>query len=75
VSWLLVGGVLMFMYSLFPQVIMMKDYPHDNIVKFYASYLVGEELWVVMEFVEGGSLTNLLHKTRSVHCKNKKSVL
>ncbi len=45
---------------------MMKDYPHDNIVKFYASYLVGEELWVVMEFVEKGSLTGLLHKTRSV---------
>ena len=45
---------------------MMKDYPHDNIVKFYASYLMGEELWVIMEFVEGGSLTSLLHKTRYV---------
>ena len=45
---------------------MMKDYPHDNIVKFYASYFVGEELWVIMDFVEGGSLTSLLHKTRYV---------
>ena len=44
----------------------MKDYPHDNIVKFYASYLVGEEVFFVMEFVEGGSLTSLLHKTRYV---------
>ena len=44
----------------------MKDYPHDNIVKFYVSYLVGEELWVVREFVEGRSLTSLQHKTRYV---------
>lgn len=43
---------------------MMKEFPHENIVKFYASYLVGEELWVVMEYVTGGALTALLHKTR-----------
>lgn len=41
----------------------MKDNPHDSIVKFYDSYLVEDELWVVMEYVDSGSLTTILHKT------------
>ena len=43
---------------------MMKDYPHENIVKFYDSYLVEDELWVVMEYVDAGALTTIIQKTR-----------
>ena len=42
----------------------MRDYPHPNIVEMYGSYLVGDELWVVMEFLEGGSLTDIITHTR-----------
>ena len=45
---------------------MIKEKPHDNIVRFYDSHLVNDELWVLMEFVDGGSLTNIIKSFRSV---------
>ena len=42
----------------------MKEHPHGNIVQFHNSYLVGDELWVVMEYVNGGALTAMIQKTR-----------
>ena len=44
----------------------MKEHPHGNIVQFHNSYLVGDELWVVMEYVNGGALTAMIQKTRYV---------
>lgn len=44
----------------------MRDYHHDNVVDMYNSYLVGDELWVVMEFLEGGALTDIVTHTRYV---------
>ncbi|CAF0901962.1 unnamed protein product [Adineta steineri] len=38
----------------------MRDYKHSNIVEMYGSYLVDNELWVVMEYLDGGALTDLL---------------
>jgi p21-activated kinase 7 len=48
----------------FIQVVIMRDYHHDNVVDMYNSYLVGDELWVVMEFLEGGALTDIVTHTR-----------
>lgn len=48
------------------QVVIMRDYQHENVVEMYNSYLVGDELWVVMEFLEGGALTDIVTHTRSV---------
>ncbi len=48
------------------QVVIMRDYHHPNIVDMYDSFLVGDELWVVMEFLEGGALTDIVTHTRSV---------
>jgi len=42
----------------------MRDYHHDNVVDMYNSYLVSDELWVVMEFLEGGALTDIVTHTR-----------
>ena len=42
----------------------MRDYHHPNIVEMYGSYLIDNELWVVMEFLEGGSLTDIVTHTR-----------
>ncbi|CAF1087799.1 unnamed protein product [Rotaria sordida] len=45
---------------LFNEVMIMRDYKHPNIVEMYGSYLVDNELWVVMEYLDGGALTDLL---------------
>ncbi|XP_029642839.1 serine/threonine-protein kinase PAK 5 isoform X1 [Octopus sinensis] len=45
---------------LFNEVVIMRDYHHANIVDMYESYLVGDELWVVMEYLEGGALTDIV---------------
>ncbi|XP_034832877.1 serine/threonine-protein kinase PAK mbt [Maniola hyperantus] len=49
---------------LFNEVVIMRDYPHPNIVEMHASYLVGDELWVVMEYMAGASLTQIVTRAR-----------
>ncbi|KAL5007978.1 hypothetical protein ScPMuIL_013559 [Solemya velum] len=49
---------------LFNEVVIMRDYHHPNIVDMYNSYLVCDELWVVMEFLEGGALTDIVTHSR-----------
>ncbi|CAH8843682.1 unnamed protein product [Trichobilharzia szidati] len=48
---------------LFNEVIIMQTYPHPNIVEMFGSYLIGNELWVAMEYLEGGALTNIVTRT------------
>lgn len=45
------------------EVATMKFYKHPNIVKMYNSYLVDDELWLVLEYLEGGALTDIVTKT------------
>ncbi|KAE8587612.1 hypothetical protein XENTR_v10022037 [Xenopus tropicalis] len=49
---------------LFNEVVIMRDYQHPSVVEMYKSYLVGEELWVLMEYVQGGALTDIVSQTR-----------
>lgn len=49
---------------LFNEVTIMRDYKHPNIVKMYSAHLVMDELWVVMEYVNAGVLTDLITKSR-----------
>ncbi|THH17681.1 hypothetical protein EW146_g3185 [Bondarzewia mesenterica] len=43
------------------EILVMKESQHPNIVNFLNSYLVkNNELWVVMEFMEGGALTDVI---------------
>ncbi|OAA70316.1 sexual development serine/threonine kinase PakA [Cordyceps fumosorosea ARSEF 2679] len=42
------------------EIIVMKESSHPNIVNYIDSFLTGGELWVIMEFMEGGSLTDVV---------------
>lgn len=49
------------------QVVIMRDYQHRNVVEMFKSALVEEELWVIMEYLQGGALTNIVSETRYEH--------
>ncbi|KAG0681501.1 signal transducing kinase of the PAK [Pichia californica] len=42
------------------EILVMKGSKHGNIVNFIESYLLKKNLWVVMEYMEGGSLTDIV---------------
>ncbi|KAA8916391.1 hypothetical protein TRICI_001466 [Trichomonascus ciferrii] len=42
------------------EILVMKESKHKNIVNFIDSYLHHGDLWVVMEYMEGGSLTDVV---------------
>jgi p21-activated kinase 1 len=42
------------------EILIMKDSRHPNIVNFIDSYLWSGDLWVIMEYMEGGSLTDVV---------------
>ena len=43
------------------EILVMKESQHPNIVNFLDSYLVrNNELWVCMEYMEGGALTDII---------------
>ncbi|EGG19711.1 p21-activated protein kinase [Cavenderia fasciculata] len=45
---------------------MMKNSTHPNIVQYIDSYIVADELWVAMELMRGGCLTEVLDQYRDI---------
>ncbi|VDN98768.1 unnamed protein product [Rodentolepis nana] len=46
------------------QAVLMRSFTHPNIVKMYSSYMINNELWVIMEFMDCGALTSILTNIR-----------
>ena len=42
------------------EILVMKESKHKNVVNFMDSYLHDGDLWVIMEYMEGGSLTDVV---------------
>lgn len=49
---------------LFNEILVMRNLRHKNFVEIYNTFLVGDELWVLMEYMEFGSLTNIVVQKR-----------
>ncbi|CAI4227481.1 unnamed protein product [Auanema sp. JU1783] len=49
---------------LLTEIKVMREYVHPNVVNYIESYLVeADDLWVVMDYLEGGNLTDVVVKT------------
>ncbi|XP_054253523.1 serine/threonine-protein kinase PAK 3-like [Indicator indicator] len=46
------------------EILVLRDQKNPNIINYLDSYLVGAELWLVLEYLDGGSLADVLKATR-----------
>lgn len=52
------------------EILLMKQCHHHAIVNFIEAYGVGPELWVVMEFIDGGALTDVIFANETTMQEN-----
>jgi len=55
--------------DLVSEIEMMKTSPHPNIVRYIDSFIVKDKIWVAMEFMSGGTLTDILDVFPYLHMK------
>lgn len=47
----------------------MKGFRHPNLLPLHCSFIHGSDLWLVMPFIAGGSLANIISSRSHFSCK------
>ena len=47
---------------------LMKNYNHPNVLPLHTSFVTGQELWMVMPFISGGSVLHIIKYSHPEVC-------